>query len=68
MQTRLEAPAEGPPFYETGVSVTGVQRRFPARRRRPPVQALGGLSVDVAAGEVLAVSARPAAASRRCSS
>jgi NitT/TauT family transport system ATP-binding protein len=55
MQTRLEAPAEELLFQETDVSVTGVERRFPARRRRAPVAALDGVSVEVAAGEVLAV-------------
>src|SRR5215217_6555401 len=55
MQTRLEAPAEEPLVQEADVAVTAVERRFPARRRRPPVQALDGLSVDVGAGEVLAL-------------
>src|SRR4051812_20020991 len=55
MQTRLEAPAEGPLLLETDVSVSGVERRFPGRRRRPPVQALDGLSLHVGAGEVIAV-------------
>jgi len=57
MQTRLEAPAEEPLSSQTtGVAVTGAARRFaPARRRRDPVVALDGLSLDVAAGEVVAV-------------
>src|SRR4051812_13594188 len=55
MQTRLEAPAEGPLLFQTDVSVNGVERRFPGRRRRAPVQALSGLSLDAAPGEVVAV-------------
>ena len=55
MQTRLEAPAEGPLLFETDVSVSGVDRRFPGRRGRGPVVALDGLSLDVAAGEAVAV-------------
>src|SRR4051794_37394662 len=55
MQTRLEAPAEEPLSQEADVAVTAVERRFPARRRRPPVQALDAMSIDVAAGEVLAL-------------
>src|SRR5918997_663712 len=56
MQTRLEAPAEGPlSFRRTDVAVSGVERRFPGRRRRPPVVALDGVSLEVASGEVLAV-------------
>jgi len=55
MQTRLEAPAEEPLFQEADVTVTAVERRFPARRRRAPVHALDSLSVEVAAGEVLAL-------------
>jgi ABC-type nitrate/sulfonate/bicarbonate transport system ATPase subunit len=55
MQTRLEAPAEEPLFQEADVTVTALERRFPARRRRAPVLALDGLSVEVSAGEVLAL-------------
>src|SRR3954467_3237208 len=55
MQTRLEAPPEEPLFPEAGVAVPAGGRRFPARRRRPPVQALDAMSIDVAAGEVLAL-------------
>ena len=55
MQTRLEAPAEEPLFQEADVAVTAVERRFPARRRRAPVLALDALSVEVPAGEVLAL-------------
>src|SRR5215207_2573425 len=55
MQTRLEAPPEEPLHQEADVTVTAIERRFPARRRRGPVVALDGLSVEVAAGEVLAL-------------
>jgi ABC-type nitrate/sulfonate/bicarbonate transport system ATPase subunit len=55
MQTRLEAPAEEPLLQEADVAVTAVERRFPGRRHRPPVVALDGLSVEVGAGEVLAL-------------
>src|SRR5829696_2122990 len=55
MQTRLEAPAEEPLFQEADVTVTAVERRFPARRRRARGVGLAGLSVEVAAGEVLAL-------------
>ena len=55
MQTRLEAPAEEPLHREADVAVRAIERRFPGRRRRDPVVALHGLSVEVAAGEVLAL-------------
>jgi NitT/TauT family transport system ATP-binding protein len=57
LQTRIEAPAEEPlSFQTTDVAVTGVTRRFaPARRRREAVVALDGLSLHVAAGDVVAV-------------
>jgi ABC-type nitrate/sulfonate/bicarbonate transport system ATPase subunit len=55
MQTKLEAPAEEPLLQEADVAVTAVERRFPGRRRRASVQALDGLSITVAAGEVLAL-------------
>src|SRR5687768_12673631 len=56
MQTRLEVPVEGPLSLGTSdVSVTGVGRRFPGRRRRGPVVALDGASLEVRAGEVLAI-------------
>jgi len=55
MQTRLESPVEEPLVGQADVSVTGIERRFVARRRRPPVLALDGVSIDVAAGEVLAI-------------
>jgi ABC-type nitrate/sulfonate/bicarbonate transport system ATPase subunit len=38
-----------------GVVVDGVVRRFPARRRREPVIALDGLSLEIAPSEVVAV-------------
>ena len=62
MPTRSESPAEGAlsvptaaPATEVAVAAGAVERRFPGRRGRPPVTALGGVSVEVAAGEVLAV-------------
>jgi ABC-type nitrate/sulfonate/bicarbonate transport system ATPase subunit len=57
LQTRLEAPAEEPlSFQTTDVAVTGVTRRYvPTRRRREPVVALDGMSLEVRAGEVVAV-------------
>ena len=56
MQTRLEAPPEGPlSLGTTDVSVTGVERRFAGRRRRGAVVALDGVALDVGPGEVLAV-------------
>ncbi len=56
MQTRLETPAEGSLSFDSAhVAVSGVERRFPGRRRRPAVVALDGLSLEVASGEVLAV-------------
>jgi ABC-type nitrate/sulfonate/bicarbonate transport system ATPase subunit len=56
MQTRLEASARSPlTLSTTAVSVTGVERRFPGRRRRGPVVALDGMTLGVGAGEVLAI-------------
>ena len=56
MQTRLETPPEGSlSFRSTDVAVSGVERRFAARRGREPVVALDGATLEVAAGEVLAV-------------
>jgi ABC-type nitrate/sulfonate/bicarbonate transport system ATPase subunit len=57
MQTRLEAPAQEPrnvlgPSGE--IHLAGVSRAF-ARRGAAPVPALGGVSLDVAAGEIVAV-------------
>ena len=56
MQARLEAPAEAPlSVRTTDVSVAGVERRFPGRRRRGAVVALEEASLEVAGGEVVAV-------------
>jgi NitT/TauT family transport system ATP-binding protein len=57
MQTRLEAPAQEPrnvlgPSGE--IHLAGVSRAF-ARRGAPPVPALADVSLDVAAGEIVAV-------------
>src|SRR3954454_19389429 len=57
MQTRLEAPAHEPrnvlgPSGE--IHLAGVSRAF-ARRGAPPVPALADVSLDVAAGEIVAV-------------
>src|SRR4051795_2321100 len=57
MQTRLEAPAQEPrnvlgPSGE--IHLAGISRAF-ARRGAPPVPALADVSLDVAAGEIVAV-------------
>src|SRR3954470_8463667 len=57
MQTRLEAPAEEPRNVLGGegeIHIAGVSRAF-ARRGAPPVPALAGVSLDVAAAETVAV-------------
>src|SRR3954463_4664174 len=54
MQTRLEAPAQEPRNVEGEVHIAGVSRAF-ARRGAPPVPALDGVTLDVAAGETVAV-------------
>jgi NitT/TauT family transport system ATP-binding protein len=56
MQTRLEAAEQSPlSLSTTAVSVSGVERRFAGRRRRGPVVALDGMTLQVRAGEVLAI-------------
>ncbi len=57
MQTRLEAPATEPlSFEDTGVTVSGVARRFAAAdRARGPVLALNDVSLSAHRGEVLGV-------------
>jgi ABC-type nitrate/sulfonate/bicarbonate transport system ATPase subunit len=56
MQTRLEAAEQSPlSLSTTAVSVSGVERRFAGRRRRGPVVALAGMTLEVNAGEVLAI-------------
>src|SRR3954463_14941561 len=54
MQTRLEAPAQEPRYVEGQVHIAGVSRAF-ARRGAPPVPALHAVTLDVAAGETVAV-------------
>src|SRR5919206_142140 len=57
MQTRLEAPAQEPrnvPDPDGEIHLADVSRAF-ARRGAPPVPALAGVSLDVAAGETVAV-------------
>jgi len=54
MQTKVEAPAKGPlSNRETSVTVTGVERRY--RARRGAIEALAGIDLHVRAGEVLGV-------------
>jgi NitT/TauT family transport system ATP-binding protein len=53
MQVEAEAPAQEPrSFTDIGIALSGVERRF---NRRSPVVALEGLSLEVRAGEVVAV-------------
>ncbi len=53
MQVETEAPVQEPrPFQSTGISLSGVTRRY---GRRTPVVALDGLDLQVAAGELVAV-------------
>jgi ABC-type nitrate/sulfonate/bicarbonate transport system ATPase subunit len=53
MQVEAEAPVQGPPALQsTGISLSGVARRF---GRRTPVVALESLDLEVRAGEVVAV-------------
>src|SRR3954463_9011197 len=57
MQTRLEAPAQEPRNVlaaEGEIHLAGVSRAF-ARRGAAPVPALADVSLDVAAGEMVAV-------------
>jgi NitT/TauT family transport system ATP-binding protein len=57
MQTRLEAPAQEPrnvPQANGEIHIAGVSRAF-ARRDGAPVPALADVSLDVAAGETVAV-------------
>ena len=57
MQTRLEAPAQEPrnvPGPDGEIHLAGVSRAF-ARRGAAPVPALADVSLDVAAGETVAV-------------
>jgi NitT/TauT family transport system ATP-binding protein len=57
MQTRLEAPAQEPRNVERAsgeIHLAGVSRAF-ARRGAAPVPALADVSLDVAAGETVAV-------------
>src|SRR4051794_13935926 len=57
MQTRLEAPAQEPRNVEGPdgeIHLAGVNRAF-VRRGAAPVAALGDVSLDVAAGETVAV-------------
>ena len=53
MQVEAEAPVQEPrSFQDTGISLSGVERRY---GRRSPVVALDGLDLDVSAGELVAV-------------
>jgi ABC-type nitrate/sulfonate/bicarbonate transport system ATPase subunit len=57
MQTRLEAPAQEPryvPEPDGEIHLAGVSRAF-ARRGESPVPALADVSLEVAAGEIVAV-------------
>jgi NitT/TauT family transport system ATP-binding protein len=57
MQTKLEAPAEEPrdvPGSDGEIHLVGVSRAF-ERRGAPPVPALADVSLDVGAGEIVAV-------------
>src|SRR3954454_13233456 len=57
MQTRLEAPAQDPRnvLGPSGEIHLAVVSRASARRAAPPVPALADVSLDVAAGEIVAV-------------
>src|SRR4051794_2907754 len=54
MHTKLEAPAQEPRYVEGQVHIAGVSRAF-ARRGAPPVPALHAVTLEVAAGETVAV-------------
>ncbi len=57
MATTLEAPVKGRRDIKAdpGIRLEGVVRTFPGGRRRAPVRALDGVSLTVAAGEVVGV-------------
>jgi ABC-type nitrate/sulfonate/bicarbonate transport system ATPase subunit len=57
MPDTVEAPVTAPPAPAggMGVRIEGVSRAFRARRRAPVVEALTGVSLTVAPGEVVAV-------------
>jgi NitT/TauT family transport system ATP-binding protein len=56
LQTKVQATApEARSAHRPGITLTGVTRRFAARRRREPVVALDGLDLAVRSGEVLGV-------------